>query len=66
VDNLSIGSVVPGDKEMRYKLDKNTLNAEKNGHLDSRQIHLDMWSDAYSKYFILQNLNESLKFLPLH
>ena len=33
---------MPGDKEIRYKLDKKTLNAEKNGHLDSMQIHLDM------------------------
>lgn len=40
--HLSMGNVVPGDKEMRYKLDKNTLNAEKNGHLVSMQMHLDM------------------------
>lgn len=39
---LSMGSVVPGDKDMRYNLDKNTLNAEKNGHLVSMQMHLDM------------------------
>ena len=33
---------MPGDKDMRYNLDKNTLNAEKNGHLDSMQMHLDI------------------------
>lgn len=40
--HLSMGNVVPGDNEMRYKLDKNTLKAEKNGHLESIQIHLDI------------------------